>query len=122
MASTPKPKTGTRTPDAEPAADRGAVEVEVIYAQPLRHAAFLLKLPVGSTLRHAIEASGVMREFPEIDLAKCRLGIYGKLARADTVLSAQDRIEIYRHLLADPKDIRKQRAAAGVQSRRKPKQ
>lgn len=119
---TPKPKAGTGVPDAEPAADRGDVEVEVIYAQPLRHAAIRLKLAAGSTLQQAVEASGIIRKFPEIDLAKCGLGIYGKLARADTVLSARDRIEIYRPLLADPKDIRKQRAAAGVQSRRKPKQ
>jgi len=122
MASTPDPKAGTGARDAGPAADRGDLEVEVIYAEPLRHAVIRLKLPAGSTLQHAIEASGITRKFPQIDLAKCTLGIYGKLARADTVLAAQDRIEIYRPLLADPKDIRKQRAAAGVQSRRKTKQ
>ncbi|TRZ94130.1 MAG: hypothetical protein D4R84_09345, partial [Rhodocyclaceae bacterium] len=58
MASTPDPKAGTGARDAGPAADRGDLEVEVIYAEPLRHAVIRLKLPAGSTLQHAIEASG----------------------------------------------------------------
>ncbi|TRZ64745.1 MAG: RnfH family protein [Rhodocyclaceae bacterium] len=124
MVSTPNPRAGTGIPDAEPGADGDDdfVEVEVIYAVPQRFSAIQLRLPPGSTLRQAIDASGIVRQFPEIDLAKCKLGICGKLARADTVLSAQDRIEIYRPLLADPKDIRKQRAAAGVKLQGKPKQ
>jgi len=109
-----------RAPDAELATGEGGdfVDVEVIYAEPQRHSAIQLRLPSGSTLQHAIDASGIVRSIPEIDLAQCKLGIYGKLAQADTVLTAQDRVEIYRPLLADPKDIRKQRAVVAVQSRR----
>jgi hypothetical protein len=105
--------------DREPATGDGdgLVDVEVVYAEPQRQVAIQLRVPPGSTLQHAIDASGIVRSFPEIDLAQCKLGIYGKLARADTVLTAQDRVEIYRPLPADPKDIRKQRAAAGVPSR-----
>jgi len=108
-------------PDGDPAADSEFIEVEVIYAEPLRQVAVRLRLAPGSTLRHAIEASGMVRSFPEIDLANSKLGIYGKIVVAETVLSAGDRIEIYRPLLADPKDIRRRRAADDVRSRRKAK-
>jgi len=50
---------------------------------------------------------------PEIDLAKAKVGIYGKLSKMDTVVRARDRVEIYRPLIADPKEVRKQRAAEG---------
>jgi len=106
-------------PAAQPAVDLDRIEVEVIYAEPGRHLAVRLRLAPGCTIEQAVEASEIARQFPEMDLAKCRLGIYGKLARDDTVLAAHDRVEIYRPLLGDPKDIRKQRAVAGVQSRRK---
>ena len=107
--------------DAGPSAGGEFIEVEVVYAEPQRHVAVQLRLPPGSTIQHAIDASGIVRSFPEIDWAQCKLGVHGKLAPADSVLAAQDRVEIYRPLLADPKDIRKQRAAAGNQSRRKAK-
>lgn len=112
-----------RATDAAPATGEGGdfVDVQVVYAEAQRHVAIQLRLPPGSTLQHAIEASGIVRGFPEIDLAQCKLGIYGKLARADTVLTAQDRVEIYRPLPADPKEIRRQRAAAGVPSQRRAK-
>ena len=109
------------SPDVDPAAAGELIEVEVIYAEPLRQVAIQLRLAPGSTLQHALDASGIIRSFPEIDLGKCKVGIYGKLARPDSVLSARDRVEIYRPLLADPKDIRKLRAATGVQSRRRAK-
>ena len=54
-----------------------------------------------------------MSKYPEIDPAKSKFGIYSKLARLDTVLRDQDRVEIYRPLIADPKEVRKQRAAEG---------
>lgn len=111
-------------PDVECAADDGGdlVDVEVVYAEPQRQVAIQIKVPPGSTLQYAIEVSGIVRSFPQLNLAQCKLGICGKLARADTVLVGQDRVEIYRPLLADPKDNRKQRAAAGVQSRTRVKQ
>jgi len=72
-----------------------------------------LKLVSGSTVATAIEASGLLQKYPEIDLAKNKLGVFSKLAKIDTVLRDQDRVEIYRPLIADPKEVRKKRAAEG---------
>ena len=64
-------------------------------------------------MREAIESSGVLAKYPEIDLAKSKLGVFAKLAKPDSVLRDRDRVEIYRPLIADPKEVRKQRAAEG---------
>jgi hypothetical protein len=66
----------------------------------------------------AIEQSGILRDFPEIDLASAKVGIYSKLVKLDAVLRDKDRIEIYRPLIADPKEIRKKRAAEGKEMKR----
>ena len=84
------------------------IHVEVVYALAQRQ-----EVAVGSTVGQAIEASGLRAKFPEIDPAKNKLGIYAKLAKADTPLRDRDRVEIYRPLIADPKEVRKQRAAEG---------
>lgn len=70
-----------------------------------------LEVPVGTTIGEAIELSGVLQAYPEINLASQPVGIYTKKKTLDTVLSARDRIEIYRPLVADPKDSRRARAA-----------
>jgi uncharacterized protein len=90
-----------------------SILVEVTYAKPERQDSISVKLPEGSTIQQAIEASGLLHRNPEIDLAKAKVGVYGKLSRMDTVVRARDRIEIYRPLIADPKEVRKQRAAEG---------
>jgi hypothetical protein len=64
-------------------------------------------------VREAIERSGLLAEFPEIDLANNKLGIWNKLAKPDALLRDKDRVEIYRPLIADPKEVRRQRAAEG---------
>ena len=87
--------------------------IEVIYALPTRQQLITLKLPPGSTLRQAIEASGLVLKYPEIDLARNKIGVFGQLGKPDTPLRDHDRVEIYRPLIADPKEVRKQRAAAG---------
>ncbi len=89
----------------------GEIAVEVCFAQA--GAIFLkaLRLPRGSTVQAAIEASGVLNEVPGIDLVQCRVGIYGKQKTLDTVLRERDRVELYRPLVADPKDARRRRAA-----------
>lgn len=87
------------------------LNVEVVYALPERQALYLLTVEEGATVRTAIEASGVLREFPEIDLARNRVGIYARLATMDTPLSEGDRVEIYRPLTADPKEARRARAS-----------
>lgn len=89
------------------------IEVEVTYARPERQDVVPLTLPAGSTLQQALEASGLPAKYPEIDIAKGKFGIFSKLARLDTVLRDSDRVEIYRPLIADPKEVRKQRAAEG---------
>ena len=90
-----------------------SIRVEVVYAMPERQDVIGISLPAGSTVGQAIEASGLLAKHPEIDLAKNKLGIYAKLAKIDTALRDRDRVEIYRPLIADPKEVRKQRAAEG---------
>lgn len=90
-----------------------SINIEVAYARPERQELIKLKLPDGSTLQQAVEASGLMQKHPEIDLAKGKFGIFGKLAKLDAALRDKDRVEIYRPLIADPKEVRKQRAAEG---------
>ncbi len=89
------------------------IHIEVTYALSSRQEVVALTLPAGSTLQQALEASRLAEKYPEIDLAKGKFGIYSKLARPDTVLRDRDRVEIYRPLIADPKEVRKQRAAEG---------
>jgi uncharacterized protein len=89
------------------------ISVEVVYALPQKQEIFAIKLPENGTVRQAIEASGVLQKYPEIDLTKNKLGIFAKLAKPDAPLRNRDRVEIYRPLIADPKEVRKQRAAEG---------
>jgi len=89
------------------------IHIEVVFALAERQDLIPLALPAGTTLRQAVEASGLPAKYPEIDLVKGKFGIYSKLAKPDTVLRDRDRVEIYRPLIADPKEVRKQRAAEG---------
>lgn len=86
------------------------IRVQVCYAR--QDVQFLreLTVPDGFTLQAAIERSGVLRDAPEIDLATCRVGVYGKLKTLDAALREHDRVEIYRPLIADPKEARRRRA------------
>jgi len=89
------------------------IHIEVVYASGTRQKVVPVSLAAGATVRDAIERSGLLDEFPEIDLGKARLGIWNKLAKPDAVVRDKDRIEIYRALIADPKEVRRQRAAEG---------
>ncbi|MGE5470537.1 MAG: RnfH family protein [Bacteroidota bacterium] len=89
------------------------IAVEVCYARAEKQALVSVKLPTGSTLMQALEASGLLEKHPEIDLKKNKFGIFAKLSKPDAVLRDKDRVEIYRPLIADPKEVRKQRAAEG---------
>jgi len=89
------------------------IHVEVVYACPGRQKVARVTLREGGSVREAIELSGLQEEFPEIDLDKNKLGIWNKLAKSDAVLRDKDRVEIYRPLIADPKEVRRQRAAEG---------
>jgi len=89
------------------------VEIEVVYALPDRQTLLRRSVPAGTTVAGGIQLSGVLDKHPEIDLAVNKLGIFGKLTKADAVLRDKDRIEIYRPLIADPKEVRRKRAEEG---------
>jgi len=89
------------------------ITVEVAYSLPDEQMILRLDVPAGSSLMQAVEMSGILERFPEIDRDKMKTGVFGKLRKRDQVLQAGDRVEIYRPLIADPKQVRKERAAAG---------
>ena len=91
--------------------------IEVAYA--LEDKQTLLNLEVGTdtTLKQAIELSGILETYPQINLTQDKTGIFGKIAKLDTILREKDRVEIYRPLIADPKEVRKERAAQGKKMR-----
>jgi hypothetical protein len=87
--------------------------IEVAYALENKQTLLSLDVAEGTTLRQAIECSGILDIYPQIDLSKDITGIFGKIAKLDTVLREKDRVEVYRPLIADPKQVRKDRAAQG---------
>ena len=91
----------------------GSINVQVVYALPERQELVSIELPAGATLRTAVEVSGLLQKYPEIDLESGRFGIYSRISKPDSVLRDRDRVEIYRPLIADPKEVRRQRAAQG---------
>jgi hypothetical protein len=93
--------------------EAGSLHLEVAYALPQRQELVRLVLPEGSTVEQAIEASGLLQKYGEIDLKRNKVGVFGKLSRLDAVLRDHDRVEIYRPLMADPKEVRKKRADEG---------
>ncbi len=93
--------------------DKEDIMIEVSYALPDTQVIIPLKVSSGTTIEQAIKQSGVLLTFPEIDLAINKVGIFSKLGKLDRVLREKDRVEIYRKLIADPKEVRKQRAAQG---------
>jgi hypothetical protein len=93
------------------------IMVEVAYALPQKQEVLPLKIRSGALVSEAIVRSGILRDFPEIDLASAKVGIYGKQVKLDAVLRDKDRIEIYRPLIADPKEIRRKRAAEGKEQK-----
>lgn len=89
------------------------INIEVVYALPHKQTLLKQQVAAGTTVQDAIQASGILNKHPEIDIATSKLGIFGKLIKPDTVLREKDRIEIYRPLIADPKEVRKKRAEEG---------
>ncbi|TAH52938.1 MAG: RnfH family protein [Betaproteobacteria bacterium] len=90
------------------------IHVEVVYALPQRPELVQLQLEEGATVRRAVEASGLLQKYPDIELdGRNKLGIFARLVKPDAVLRDRDRVEIYRPLIADPKAVRKKRADEG---------
>jgi hypothetical protein len=86
------------------------LRVEIVYALRDRQVLLALEVEGGTTARQAVERSGILQRLPEIDLARAGLGIFGKVVSPDTPLRDGDRVEIYRPLIADPKQARSTRA------------
>ncbi|MHC9511277.1 RnfH family protein [Kangiella sp. M94] len=86
------------------------ITVEVCYALPDKQTLLSLEVEVSATIEDIIHQSGILELHPEIDLARNRVGIFSKLAKLTDTLHNGDRVEIYRPLIADPKEVRKQRA------------
>jgi putative ubiquitin-RnfH superfamily antitoxin RatB of RatAB toxin-antitoxin module len=95
-----------------------ALRVEVVYALADEQVLLALDVEPGTTLGQAIERSAIGLRFPEIGTAPAAVGVFGKRARLDTLVRDGDRIEIYRPLIADPKEVR--RARAKLRQARKP--
>ncbi|CAH1528105.1 putative component of the Rsx system (modular protein) [Vibrio owensii] len=86
------------------------IHVEVVYALPQEQRVFNLVVNNQAAVEEIIRQSGVLELYPEIDLKKNKVGVYSRNVRLDATVRDKDRIEIYRPLLADPKEIRRKRA------------
>lgn len=91
------------------------INVEVAFALPDRQSIVPLSVPAGTTAQQAVTLSNIATQFSEIDLDDLQLGIFGKAVTPQTVLREHDRVEIYRPLIADPKQVRRARAEAKKQ-------
>lgn len=89
------------------------IHVEVAYALAEHQVILELDVPLGTNVEQAIKESTVLDSYPEINLEKNKVGIFGKLTKLVTELKQGDRVEIYRPLIADPKEVRRQREAEG---------
>jgi putative ubiquitin-RnfH superfamily antitoxin RatB of RatAB toxin-antitoxin module len=89
------------------------LDVEVAYAKPEQQVIIALKMPEGATVEQAVSASGLLERFPDIVRADIKAGVFGSVCKPDHPLKQGDRVEIYRPLLHDPKEARRQRAAKG---------
>jgi uncharacterized protein len=104
-------------------ADFDLITVEVAYALPHKQKILALLVTPGTTALQAVELSGIVKHFPEIDMANLKLGIFGQSlggkgqnAAESHVLHAGDRVEIYRPLISDPKEARRKRAEKAAEA------
>ena len=101
----------------DPMSNDNTITVEVAYALPHKQALLALQLPCGTTVLDAARRSGISDKFVGVDLDDATFGIFGQLVAATQVLRDGDRVEIYRPLIADPKEVRKARAARAKERR-----
>ena len=85
------------------------MNIGVCYAEAERQLWVRLEVPDDSTIQEAIELSGVLKQYPQIDLTTQKVGVYGKLAKLDAPIREGDRIEIYRKITADPQQVQRRR-------------
>ena len=86
------------------------IQIEVLFADQQNQVVLPLSVPTGCNIERAIQLSGIIVRFPNIDLTKNKVGIFGKLQPLDTIIQPGDRVEIYRALTIDPKNNRRNRA------------
>lgn len=91
------------------------IRVEVVYALPEKQYLLTVRLEQGSTVEQAIAASGILELRTDIDLAKNKVGIFSRPVKLADTVNDGDRVEIYRPLIADPKELRRQRAEKSAQ-------
>ena len=99
--------------ESETAEPVDQINVEVAYATPDRQQILALTVEPGTTLEQTVEQSGILKLFPEIDLSVNKIGVFGKLGKKTAEIKPGDRVEIYRPLIADPKEVRRKREAEG---------
>ena len=91
-------------------AETNSITVEVSYGMPNEQVILSVDVPDDCIVEEAIKRSGILERFPQIDLTTDKAGIFGKICKYDAILRHKDRIEIYRKLIADPKESRRQQA------------
>lgn len=94
------------------------ITVEVAYALPDEQVILSLEAPANISVEQAIKRSGILERYPQINLDTDKVGIFGKICKLDATLNHKDRIEIYRPLIADPKESRRQKAE--MEKKKKP--
>lgn len=94
------------------------IVVEVVYGTPAKQTLLEVSVEEGATVTSTIEASGILQQYPEIDLASTKVGIWNRVVRPTVTVKNGDRIEIYRPLVADPKEVRKRRAEKAIEEGR----
>lgn len=87
------------------------INIEVVYGLPNKQVLLSVPVPVGSTIETCIKISGITKHFPDIIVSEAKVGIFSQAATLATIIKEGERIEIYRPLIADPKEMRKLRAA-----------
>lgn len=94
------------------------IPVEVVYALPHEQLKLSLQVPANASVVEVVSQSGLLSSYPEIDLTTAVFGIFGRVCKPDTPVQEGDRVEIYRPLIADPKEARKRRAAQAASQRK----
>lgn len=89
------------------------MQIGIAYSETAQQVWLKIEVPDDSTVLDAIERSGILKHFPHIDLARQKVGIFGRLVRPDTALKAGDRVEIYRPIIADPETVPRRDGEAG---------
>lgn len=97
------------------------IRIEVVHALPERQVLLSLVVPEGTTVTQAVSLSGIAGQLPGVELARCAVGVFGKVVEGGHRLRDGDRVELYRPLLVDPKEVRRQRAEKAAQQARRRK-